>query len=350
MIEHKFIDKRIAFVDLETTGLRAGKDGIVQIAMRIAEGKRTIWQRVEYCNPGVPMTSRATEISGITDEMVKDKEKSDLVVRTYFEQAKLLECSVIAGHNLLGFDKKFLVEAVGKEYYEEVFADEIDTLLMARNTKAFGRCKLSIVADALGYEATGFHDAMVDVDVCHEIYLRLDDLDHYLLKKEEIIDVKAEMSLSKEPIKLSEVAPIQYEFSEDVLSKTTIPIEAKESVREERQEQLVISGTDKAPAQYNSPCILLQYRYNAKYDDHQIHMHLMNGNEYFYSIKQAQWCTFDRYENLKDNAIQAALMERAEKQMRLMYHSTGIRNYRKNYRSPGYDRFMKRAAEKRTAK
>ena len=66
------LKKPIAFIDLETTGTNLGTDRIVEIAIVkiLADGSRIVKRKL--INPGIPIPTGASDIHGITDEMVKD--------------------------------------------------------------------------------------------------------------------------------------------------------------------------------------------------------------------------------------------------------------------------------------
>jgi len=69
MLQLQF-DKPVVFFDLETTGISAPHDRIVELtAIRIhPDGRRDVWSK--RMNPGMPIPRSATEVHGITNEMV----------------------------------------------------------------------------------------------------------------------------------------------------------------------------------------------------------------------------------------------------------------------------------------
>lgn len=68
------LEKDLAIVDLETTGLSVTKDRIVQIAiLKVFADGRPNELKVKLINPEIPISKEASEITGITDEMVKNE-------------------------------------------------------------------------------------------------------------------------------------------------------------------------------------------------------------------------------------------------------------------------------------
>lgn len=97
----------LAFIDLETTGVNIGTDKIVEIAIvKISQdGSKLIKRKI--INPQIPIPSGATEIHGITDEMVKDAPTFKQVGN---EIKQFLENCDIGGYNSNRFDIPMLIE------------------------------------------------------------------------------------------------------------------------------------------------------------------------------------------------------------------------------------------------
>ncbi len=94
-------------LDLETTGLNPKSDRIIEVgAVKVMEGR--IVDRLEfYVNPGRKIEERITQITGITDDSVKDASYIEDVLpglMTFLEDLPLL------GHSVL-FDYSFMKRA-----------------------------------------------------------------------------------------------------------------------------------------------------------------------------------------------------------------------------------------------
>ena len=68
------LEKDLIVFDCETTGLSVSKDKIIQLAIikYFADGRPPL-ERTRYINPGIPITAVVTDLTGITNEMVKDQ-------------------------------------------------------------------------------------------------------------------------------------------------------------------------------------------------------------------------------------------------------------------------------------
>lgn len=101
------LTKPLAFIDLETTGTNIGIDRIVEIAIVkiLPDGNKSVKRKL--INPGMPIPKEASEIHGITDEMVKDASVFADVAR---ELKQVLDGCDIAGYNSNRFDIPLLME------------------------------------------------------------------------------------------------------------------------------------------------------------------------------------------------------------------------------------------------
>jgi DNA polymerase III subunit epsilon len=101
------LSRPIAFFDLETTGLTIGLDRIIEIAVVkvMPDGQREIFaQRI---NPEMAIPQLVTNLTGITNEMVKDMPVFAAIAQRLNEF--LADCD-LAGYNSNKFDVPFLVD------------------------------------------------------------------------------------------------------------------------------------------------------------------------------------------------------------------------------------------------
>lgn len=123
---------RFTAIDIETTGLCPGKAKIIEIgAVKYEDGvQREVFSTL--LNPqtaGIP--ERITELTGITDEMVKEAPAEAEAMRSLLRFLEGEE--VLLGHNL-PFDFSFLKVAAGR--LGEVFEYQgLDTLVLARQCR-----------------------------------------------------------------------------------------------------------------------------------------------------------------------------------------------------------------------
>ncbi len=113
--------------DIETTGLDSKKDAITEIgAVKVENGVVTDrWST--FVNPCRPIPQNIVDLTGITDNMVKDAPKIGEILGDFFEFCK--GCVLVA-HNA-AFDTGFIKENAKKYGFDYNFCS-LDTLILAR--------------------------------------------------------------------------------------------------------------------------------------------------------------------------------------------------------------------------
>ena len=101
------LNRPIAFIDLETTGVSLSTDRIVEIAIIkvLPDNSRQVKRKL--INPQIPIPKATTDIHGITNEMVKDAptfKQAGNEIKQYLENCDL------GGYNSNRFDIPMLME------------------------------------------------------------------------------------------------------------------------------------------------------------------------------------------------------------------------------------------------
>lgn len=101
------LTRPIAFIDLETTGVNISNDRIVEIAIIkiLTDGTRQVKRKL--INPQIPIPAGASDVHGITDEMVKDAPSFKQVAN---EIKQFIENCDLGGYNSNRFDIPMLIE------------------------------------------------------------------------------------------------------------------------------------------------------------------------------------------------------------------------------------------------
>ena len=115
--------------DFETTGFNAGgKDSIIEIgAVKIFNGE-IVDTYDELINPGHKLEAKITEVTNITDEMLKDKDNEENAIKRFIEWFSDLP---MVAHNAK-FDVSFLERCYQKYNLGEFKNPVIDTLELSR--------------------------------------------------------------------------------------------------------------------------------------------------------------------------------------------------------------------------
>lgn len=161
----------VAF-DIETTGLPRDSEIIEIGAVKVVNGE-ICDSFQEFVNPGRPIPSEITQITGITDEMVADADKIDVVLPRFRAFAGN---NILVGHNALNFDCKIMGHWADKY---EIFIDNdvFDTLRFVRyrceDFPGLSCNKLSVLCDYFGIKSEIYHRADADAEVTAKLYLAL---------------------------------------------------------------------------------------------------------------------------------------------------------------------------------
>jgi DNA polymerase-3 subunit epsilon len=105
-------------IDIETTGSNFKNGKITEIAIYLHDGKEVVGEFVSLINPEQSIPSYISQLTGITNEMVKDAPKFYEVARQIVE---ITEGNIFVAHNA-GFDYGFLkaeFESLGFEFKRE---------------------------------------------------------------------------------------------------------------------------------------------------------------------------------------------------------------------------------------
>lgn len=161
-----FDDTFIVF-DIETTGFSAKNDKIIEIGAVKIKGREVIDTFSEFIYPKCRIPYKITELTGITDEMVKDADPIEVVLPKFMEFID--GCAVVA-HNA-AFDTGFIKKNcndLGLEFDSTI----VDTVPLARFLyPELKRVKLNLVAKHLGVSLENHHRAVDDAKATAEIFL-----------------------------------------------------------------------------------------------------------------------------------------------------------------------------------
>ncbi|MDR2655495.1 MAG: PolC-type DNA polymerase III [Oscillospiraceae bacterium] len=114
--------------DLETTGLSVTSERMTEIGAVKIRGGEVLEEFNTFVNPEKPVPQKITQLTGITDEMLKDAPAESEALRKFFEFTG--GCSLLIAHNS-DFDGAFLREAA-KRCGSKCDFSFLDTLTLSR--------------------------------------------------------------------------------------------------------------------------------------------------------------------------------------------------------------------------
>jgi len=165
----RLIDLEYVVVDVETTGLVAGRHKLIEVAgLRVRAG-HVVDSFQQIINPAQRLPRFIVAFTGITQAMVNAAAPVEEVLPAFF---RFLDDATLVGHNI-GFDLGFLDYEAARLGYP-LATDGLDTIRMARRLiPGIRRLKLDLLARQLGVIVHDRHRALGDAQITLEVFQHL---------------------------------------------------------------------------------------------------------------------------------------------------------------------------------
>lgn len=237
-------------IDIETTGLDAQKDAILEIAAVRFNGTRVEAEWSTLINPNQLIPPMITQLTGITNDMVRNAPPLKAVIR---ELADFIGSAPVVGHSVR-FDLGFLQRSGILEGNTVIDTYELAAVLMPTST----RYNLGTLGQTLGILIPNSHRALDDARLAHAVFIRL-----YEMALELPIDLVAEFTRLSEPIDWD----AKWLFTQVLRARAREPIAARRSHQQEygllfadeRKGPPLKPRTDLVPLDEDEIAALLEY-------------------------------------------------------------------------------------------
>ena len=168
--ESQSFDGEFVVFDLETTGLSAGSDRITEIGAVKVRGGEIVDVFNTFVNPGRHIPEKITQLTSITDAMVKDAPDEAEALKLWEQFCP--ENAILVAHNA-DFDCSFMSAAYARQ--QKPFRNTyIDTVTISRSLyKELKNHKLDTVAEHLKVGEFHHHRACDDAETLAKIFLRM---------------------------------------------------------------------------------------------------------------------------------------------------------------------------------
>ena len=161
--------KHFVAIDIETTGLEAGLDRIVELGAVQFDTTQRLDTFQEMVDPRISIPAYVSSINGITDAMVNGRATIDEVLPRFINFC-MGACPVV--HNA-AFDLGFLLFDLSRLGISAEDRPVLDTLSISRALfPDIGRYSLQHLAGVFGIPSAGFHRALEDAFVCRGLFLK----------------------------------------------------------------------------------------------------------------------------------------------------------------------------------
>ncbi len=177
----------IVSIDIETTGLDANKDAIIEIGAIKFNGRRIEDEWTTFINPNRHIPEAITNLTGIDDSMVRNAPRLGDVIE---ELESFVGERPVLGQNVR-FDLGFLQRQRILLFNQVIDTYELASVLLPTAS----RYNLGALGQQLGIPLPATHRALDDARVTHAVYLRLMDI-----AAELPLDLLAEIVRAGEPL------------------------------------------------------------------------------------------------------------------------------------------------------
>ncbi|UVD81807.1 PolC-type DNA polymerase III [Mycoplasma iguanae] len=168
----KLEDQKYVIFDLETTGLSARFNEIIEFGAAVIIGGKVVHQHQFFIKPQQPIPADITDITHITNEMVANAIDQATGIKKIVE---ILKDSVIIAHNAK-FDLSFIEEKMAEFNLEKTKFITIDTLNLARILlPSMKKFTLKDVAKhySINYDSEVAHRADYDANILAHVWLAI---------------------------------------------------------------------------------------------------------------------------------------------------------------------------------
>ena len=153
-------------LDFETTGFSADYDRVIEVGVVKVKNYKIIDTFQEFVNPGKRISSAITSLTGITNIMVKDADRSSKVMPRL---RSFIGDELIVAHNA-SFDSRFYKAEMNRSriYPKNEF---LCSLLLARRIfQNLDSHKLGVLCNYLGFTNKASHRALGDAEATHKVF------------------------------------------------------------------------------------------------------------------------------------------------------------------------------------
>ncbi|KXK27425.1 MAG: Excinuclease cho [candidate division WS6 bacterium OLB20] len=199
--------------DLETTGVRAGDDRVIEIGMVKVQNGKEIDRFNALINPEIPLPAFISRLTGITDhDLVSERTFAELIA----EIDTFIGDSLLIAHNA-AFDISFLAAEFERAAFPRSFSYACSVKLSRRLYPAQRRHGLDHIIARLGLTVENRHRALDDAFVIHHFIerSRQDHSDEQVMRHLAEITLEKHVSARNKPVVNLPEGPGVYVFEDE---------------------------------------------------------------------------------------------------------------------------------------
>jgi DNA polymerase-3 subunit epsilon len=157
-------------IDIETTGLYPKKNKIIELSALKVRNDIIVDQFTTLCHPGTKISPSVSELTGITNDMIKDAPNINEALQPYLS---FIGDDIVIGHNA-HFDINFIYVNCIKLLEKPFSNNFVDTLRLSREECTNLRHhRLSDMVKHYNITTERLHRSLNDCHATHQVYLKL---------------------------------------------------------------------------------------------------------------------------------------------------------------------------------
>lgn len=199
--------------DIETTGLDSSYDEVIEIGAIKVKNNKTVSKFNSLVKPKNEIDEYITELTGITNEMVKDAPTIEEILPDFMNY---IGNDILIGHNI-NFDINFIYDNLYRNKFDVLTNDFIDTMRISRKLLSeLPHHRLIDLAKYFKIDSTNNHRSLKDCEITMNVYENLKEI--ALQKYDNVDEFKnAFKKHKKEGLRAKDIVSTNTEFDVDNL-------------------------------------------------------------------------------------------------------------------------------------
>ena len=199
--------------DIETTGLDSSYDEVIEIGAIKVKNNKIVSKFNSLVKPKNEIDEYITELTGITNEMVKDAPTIEKILPDFMNY---IGNDILIGHNV-NFDINFIYDNLYRNKFDVLTNDFIDTMRISRKLlPELPHHRLIDLAKYFKIDSTNNHRTLKDCEITVNVYENLKEI--ALQKYENVDEFKnAFKKHKKEGLRAKDIVSTNTEFDVDNL-------------------------------------------------------------------------------------------------------------------------------------
>lgn len=163
------LPENYTIIDIETSGLMPLCDEIIELSALKIRDNKIIDEFSSLVKPDEEIDEFITELTGITNNMVKNAPKIDGIIEKFIN---FISDDIIIGYNI-NFDINFVYDDYKRLYNKDFSNNFVDIMRICKKACSLPNYKLKTVANSYNISIDGHHRGLNDCYIAYEVFNRI---------------------------------------------------------------------------------------------------------------------------------------------------------------------------------